>query len=148
FPPSVIVTNLHVFSSWTAQQRRRYFQTLPKLCDRQGRGQEKRVSEASFLVPSKDFLTLIFSEPRSITEGKAETSVSDSVATFHRMPRYFSWVIPHVLAAQSTPRSLNDIVALEQLGFRLAVTMNEEGRLPQSWFGSFCSFPSVSQQQS
>ena len=53
------------------------------------------------------------------------------------LPRFFSWVVPFVLCAMSTPRSLDDVRALagRPLGVRLVVTLTEEIPLDPSWFG-------------
>lgn len=57
-----------------------------------------------------------------------------SMASAHRMPRNFSWIIPHLLAGSSTPRNQEDISALAALGFRLVITLTKEEPLNPDWF--------------
>ncbi|KAK7056431.1 hypothetical protein VNI00_002986 [Paramarasmius palmivorus] len=54
--------------------------------------------------------------------------------TFHKLPRFFRWVIPYHLAAMSTPRNEYDITLLASLGIKHVLTLTEETPLPESWF--------------
>ncbi|KAJ3360022.1 hypothetical protein GGF32_008820 [Allomyces javanicus] len=53
--------------------------------------------------------------------------------TWHRLPRYFSWIVPGYLAGISQPRTRDDICALAALGIRLVVTVMDEP-LPADFF--------------
>lgn len=55
---------------------------------------------------------------------------------YHKLPRFFRWVIPYHLAVMSTPRSEEDIdvLASPHLGIRHVLTLTEETPLPLSWF--------------
>jgi predicted kinase len=52
------------------------------------------------------------------------------------LPRFFSWVIPGVLAGMSTPKSLEDIKLLAKMGFTDVITLTQESPLPPEWFSS------------
>ncbi|KAI9193349.1 uncharacterized protein BJ171DRAFT_528948 [Polychytrium aggregatum] len=52
----------------------------------------------------------------------------------YHLPRFFSWIVPQFLAGMSTPKSRDDIVALEAIGIRYIITLTEETPLPVSWF--------------
>ncbi|KNE64556.1 hypothetical protein AMAG_09915 [Allomyces macrogynus ATCC 38327] len=54
-------------------------------------------------------------------------------STWHRLPRYFSWIVPGYLAGISQPRTRDDICALAALGIRLVVTVMDEP-LPVDFF--------------
>jgi atypical dual specificity phosphatase len=56
--------------------------------------------------------------------------------TFHRLPRFFSWLIPFRIALMSEPRNSNDIAALSApaLGITRVLTLTEENPLPAEWF--------------
>lgn len=54
------------------------------------------------------------------------------------LPRFFGWVVPHVLCASSAPRGPEDIRLMADhttLDIRTIVTLTEEAPLPYSWFG-------------
>ena len=57
--------------------------------------------------------------------------------TVHRMPRFFSWIIPQRLCGMSTPRNKSDVLALENcLNIGLVVSLTIETPLPEEWFSS------------
>ncbi|KAF5351018.1 hypothetical protein D9756_008278 [Leucocoprinus leucothites] len=59
-----------------------------------------------------------------------------SPSKYHKLPRFFRWIIPYQLAVMSTPRNEEDIDALSSppLGIRHVLTLTEETPLPSSWF--------------
>ncbi|EEB96667.1 hypothetical protein MPER_04159, partial [Moniliophthora perniciosa FA553] len=59
---------------------------------------------------------------------------SCSEHSFHKLPRFFRWVIPYYLAAMSTPREAHDITLLASLGIKHVLTLTEETPLPEAWF--------------
>ncbi|MCO5613655.1 hypothetical protein L7F22_067933 [Adiantum nelumboides] len=59
-----------------------------------------------------------------------------SALIFYKMPRFFSWLVPYLLAVMSTPRNKEDIQALVNLRIGLVVTLTEEEALPTDWFSS------------
>ncbi|KAJ3105744.1 hypothetical protein HDU97_007564 [Phlyctochytrium planicorne] len=52
----------------------------------------------------------------------------------YRLPRFFSWLVPFVLAGMSTPKTSTDIRALKELGVGNVITLTEEEPLPEKWF--------------
>jgi atypical dual specificity phosphatase len=72
-------------------------------------------------------------EPFCVEEPRIRVHV-DCITMKQELPRFFSWVVPFVLAGMSTPKSRNDIIALEQLGIGIVITLTEEEPLPASWF--------------
>ncbi|KAI8910335.1 hypothetical protein EDD86DRAFT_205151 [Gorgonomyces haynaldii] len=52
----------------------------------------------------------------------------------YKMPRFFSWIVPLVLAGMSTPRNQEDVSILRDLGFTSVITLTEESPLDESWF--------------
>ncbi|KAG7094138.1 hypothetical protein E1B28_007750 [Marasmius oreades] len=56
--------------------------------------------------------------------------------TFHKLPRFFRWMIPYHLAVMSTPRNEEDITLLAAIGIRHVLTLTEETPLPQTWFAN------------
>ncbi|CAD6890606.1 unnamed protein product [Tilletia laevis] len=50
------------------------------------------------------------------------------------LPRLFSWLVPHRLAAMSTPRNENDIDTLADMGVTLVLTLTAEEPLEDAWF--------------
>lgn len=51
-----------------------------------------------------------------------------------QMRWFFSWLIPGIVAGMSTPKSKEDILLLEKLGFTSVITLTEEEPLPCEWF--------------
>ncbi|KAI8849489.1 protein-tyrosine phosphatase-like protein, partial [Chytridium lagenaria] len=49
-------------------------------------------------------------------------------------PRFFSWLVPLVIAGISTPKCAADVRALKTLGIRTVITLTEEEPLPEKWF--------------
>ena len=66
---------------------------------------------------------------KSHTESRNRVCVSG-----YEMPRNFSWIVPLFLSGMSTPKSRDDIVALERLGIKTVITLTEEEPLPTEWF--------------
>ena len=66
---------------------------------------------------------------KSHTESRNRVCVSG-----YEMPRNLSWVVPLILAGMSTPKSRDDIIALERIGINTVITLTEEEPLPTEWF--------------
>ncbi|TGZ85236.1 hypothetical protein EX30DRAFT_300966 [Ascodesmis nigricans] len=56
------------------------------------------------------------------------------LGNWYKIPRFFSWIIPHVLAGMSTPKSTSDVTALRRMGITLVITLTAEEPLPNSFF--------------
>jgi len=53
---------------------------------------------------------------------------------FPQLPRFFSWLVPFVLAGMSSPRSEEDIQHLSSMGITHVITLTSETPLAKSWF--------------
>ncbi|KAJ3202305.1 hypothetical protein HDU67_000646 [Dinochytrium kinnereticum] len=86
-------------------------------------------------------------EPNSITRGLPVESrdrfsldpeflrrIQRSGTEAYRLPRFFSWIVPFLIAGMSTPKSALDVMALKELGVGIVITLTEEEPLPESWF--------------
>lgn len=51
-----------------------------------------------------------------------------------QLPRFFSWIVPYFLAGMSTPRKVEDIDVLAEIGVNRILTLTKEEPLPASWF--------------
>ncbi|KAL9931295.1 hypothetical protein V8E36_009805 [Tilletia maclaganii] len=71
---------------------------------------------------------LIWTAP---TESRLRLRYLDSP---QELPRFFSWVIPHRLAAMSTPRHEQDIDTLAAMGLTTVLTLTAEEPLEDAWF--------------
>ena len=68
------------------------------------------------------------------TEPRRELWVPTAPHAWEKLPRFFSWLVPGVLAGMSTPKSARDIKLLEKLGITHVITLTEEEPLPRPWF--------------
>ncbi|KAJ3325950.1 hypothetical protein HDV06_002335 [Boothiomyces sp. JEL0866] len=76
----------------------------------------------------------IFSPMDEIEENHLNQSRNRIIVYNYKMPRFFSWIVPLVLAGMSTPKSRSDIIHLEIIGIRKIITLTEEEPLPKEWF--------------
>ncbi|KAJ3260341.1 hypothetical protein HK103_000976 [Boothiomyces macroporosus] len=76
----------------------------------------------------------IFAPMDEIEEHFLQQSRERIIVDGYRMPRFFSWIIPLVLAGMSTPKTKMDIIHLENVGIRRIITLTEEEPLPSEWF--------------
>ncbi|KAL8280974.1 hypothetical protein RQP46_006653 [Phenoliferia psychrophenolica] len=53
---------------------------------------------------------------------------------FHKMQRFFRWIVPFHLAVSAEPRDEVDIDVLASIGIRHIITLTSERTLPPSWF--------------
>ncbi|KAK0519511.1 hypothetical protein OC842_007429 [Tilletia horrida] len=65
------------------------------------------------------------------TESRLRLRYLDST---QELPRFFSWMIPHRLAAMSTPRHEQDIDTLAAMGITTVLTLTAEEPLEDGWF--------------
>ncbi|KAJ3277108.1 hypothetical protein HDV01_000160 [Terramyces sp. JEL0728] len=76
----------------------------------------------------------IYSPTDEIDENHLNQSRNRIVVKGYRMPRFFSWIVPFVLAGMSTPKNKMDIIHLETIGVQRVITLTEEEPLPKEWF--------------
>ncbi|KAJ7576974.1 ATP dependent DNA ligase [Mycena floridula] len=75
-------------------------------------------------------------EPSLCLEPRLPFLVPLPTKQFHKLPRFFRWLIPYHFAVMSTPKSRDDIAALcsPALGIRHVLTLTEEEPLDRAWF--------------
>ncbi|KAF9441553.1 ATP dependent DNA ligase [Macrolepiota fuliginosa MF-IS2] len=101
---------------------------------------EKADIPSDLLVPWSKLLRQKVSDleltPSLRLEPRDALFVPSGIDKFHKLPRFFRWIIPYRLAVMSTPRQGEDIdiLASPHLGIRHVLTLTEETPLPQSWF--------------
>ncbi|KAF9016890.1 ATP dependent DNA ligase [Hymenopellis radicata] len=82
-------------------------------------------------IRDTEFLpTLMLSPRESLSLGRC----AKGRPLFHRLPRFFRWLIPFHFAIMSTPRNEKDIAFLAELGIKRVLTLTEEEPLPKAWF--------------
>ena len=67
-------------------------------------------------------------------ESRNRLVIRCSDASVYRMRRFFSFLVPFVIAGMSTPKKEKDILALQDLGIRTIITLTEETPLNKDWF--------------
>ena len=80
----------------------------------------------SLLIPNNEC------RPVSVTD----TRFRHTIPQFqdYALPRFFSFLVPFVVAGMSTPICKQDILALEMLGIRHCVSLTAEEPLDENWF--------------
>lgn len=87
-------------------------------------------------TPLRDKLRDLEATASLCLESRNALFVPTDSGVFHKLPRFFRWVIPYHLAVMSTPKSEKDIdiLASPHLGIQHVLTLTEETPLPPSWF--------------
>ncbi|ESK89353.1 dna ligase iii [Moniliophthora roreri MCA 2997] len=88
-------------------------------------------AELCFAISERVVLPTLCLESR---EALYHSTPGQYTPQFHKLPRFFRWVIPYHLAAMSTPREEHDITLLASLGIKHVLTLTEETPLPEAWF--------------
>ncbi|KAA8912285.1 hypothetical protein FN846DRAFT_321899 [Sphaerosporella brunnea] len=73
-------------------------------------------------------------EQRTV-ETRTQQFVPMGTTRWWKLPRFFSWIVSFRLAGMSTPKSAEDINALQTLGVTQVLTLTVEQPLPREWFG-------------
>ncbi|KAH8834988.1 ATP dependent DNA ligase [Flagelloscypha sp. PMI_526] len=89
-------------------------------------------------IPSSLRTDLLRPWPQDLREiiRDSELSPTFRLESRYRLPRFFRWLVPFSVAIMSTPKNVDDIMALasQELGIRHVITLTEEEPLSRAWF--------------